>query len=90
MTKEEWFQIITRIRQYYEKGDFLKDDESKELWYEQLKKVPYELMKRTIDRYATENRFPPTLADIMETGYTVWNEDKKKEAYVCMTKRSDQ
>ncbi len=90
MTKEEWAGIIRKIRKYYEKDDFLCDKESIELWYQMLKKAPAEMVQRAVDRYATENRFPPALSDIIQNGKDVWNEDKKKEAYVCMTKRSGQ
>ena len=66
MTKQEWLTIVKVLRATYQREKFLSDKDSLEVWYMLLKDIPCEELQARVMEYITNNKFPPTIADLRE------------------------
>lgn len=70
MTKEQWFDIMVKIKSYYPKAfENKSDSEFKRTcadWYELFKDDDYELVKVALKRHVTSSRFAPTPYDLKD------------------------
>lgn len=71
MTQKEFAQFAMAMRTYYPKEKLLPNTEAMELWYEMLKDIPYDVAKATLNKWITENKWSPTIADIREVAAEV-------------------
>lgn len=67
MTREEWSLIVQTIRNTYPphlmKGMF-ETEQSIRLWYEMLKDLEYKDLGVSLQKYISQNQYPPTIADL--------------------------
>ena len=65
MTKEEFCEIMAKLKTYYKNTD-LNSKEIQALWWSHLESFKADLIKEAVRRYAGISKFPPTIADIKE------------------------
>ena len=71
MTKQEFGKLAAAIRTYYPKEQILPNQQAIELWYSHLKDMPYNLACAVLNKWVSENKWSPTIADIKQTAREV-------------------
>ena len=71
MNMKEFALLAAAIRTYYPKESILPNQQAMELWYNQLKDIPYEVAEASLNAYVSLNKWSPTIADIREMVSTV-------------------
>ena len=66
MNKEQFAVFAAALRTFYPREQLLPNDKAMELWYQQLKDIPYEIAEITLQRWVSTNRWSPSIADIRE------------------------
>lgn len=66
MTTKEFAQIAAAIKTYFPRENILPTEKAMELWYMELKDLPYDTANSALRMYVATNKFPPTIADIRE------------------------
>lgn len=64
VTKVEFAKLADAMKTYYPSADMLPNKAAMQLWYEELKDLPYEVAVVSLRRHVNTNRFPPTIAEI--------------------------
>lgn len=64
MTREEWSRIVLSIKDFYPSKGVLETEHAVRLWYEMLKDLEYKDITVALQKYASQNIFPPTIADL--------------------------
>lgn len=64
MTEEEFYRVAAAMRTYYPKENLLPNEEAMELWFYQLQDISYEVAALALGRWASLNKWSPTIADI--------------------------
>lgn len=64
MTREEWSRIVLSIKDFYPSKGVLETEHAVRLWYEMLKDLEYKDITVALQKYASQNTFPPTIADL--------------------------
>lgn len=67
MTFDEFMRFASAIKAYFPKDNFLPTNESKDLWYAELKDIDFAEAAIGLRKYVQTNKFPPTIADIRES-----------------------
>ena len=75
MKKEEFAKLSMALRTYYPKENLLPNNQALELWYQQLKDIPYEIAEIAVEKWVSTNRWSPTIADIRQMAAEVKNPD---------------
>ena len=91
MTKDEFVKMVMLIEMCYPDKPFFPDKIGDNITYESIVDewylhfsndgITYDIMERAVRRYADRNKYPPTLADLKQTGKEIYLEDKDKEEY---------
>ena len=66
MDKKEFAIFASALRTYYPKEGLLPNNEAMELWYRQLKDIPFNLAETALNKWVATNKWSPTIADIRE------------------------
>ena len=66
MTKREFSIFAVALKTYYPKDTILPNEQAMELWYMQLKDLPYEVASTALNSWVATNKWSPTIADIRE------------------------
>lgn len=66
MNKKEFGIFASALRTYYPKEKILPNEQALELWYRQLKDIPYKLAEVTLAKWVATNKWSPSIADIRE------------------------
>lgn len=66
MTKKEFSIFAVALKTYYPKDTILPNEQAMELWYMQLKDLPYEVASTALNMWVATNKWSPTIADIRE------------------------
>lgn len=66
MSREEFGKYVKTLKAYYPRDNILQTEESMELWYKQLKDVPYEKAESHLDEWSKHNKWSPSIAEIIE------------------------
>lgn len=66
MTTDEFTLWAMSMRTYYPKENILPNSQAMELWYLQLKDIPYETAQGILNRWASTNKWSPSIAEIRE------------------------
>lgn len=68
MTKSEFMKLASAIKTYFPRFETLPNAEALELWFNELKDLPYQIAVTALRKYVNTpgNRFPPTIADFRE------------------------
>ena len=66
MTKVEFSNLVKAMKAVYSDPKFIADKDAFNVWHELLKDIPYMVCQTAIHKYMSNNRFPPTIADIRQ------------------------
>lgn len=66
MTKKEFAMFAMALKTYYPRETLLPNDASMELWFAQLKDIPYEIAEISLNKWVSLNKWSPSIADIRE------------------------
>lgn len=77
MTQNEFGIIAAALKTYYPKEKLLPDKAAVELWYEELKDIPYDVAQAAIRKWVSTNKWSPSIADIREYAVSSANGDSK-------------
>ena len=66
MTPKEFGELAAAIKTYFPRDNIIPTDRAMDLWYEELKDLPYAVAQISLRKYVATNKFPPTIADIRE------------------------
>lgn len=76
MTKQEFAKLAMAMRTYYSKEDkLLPNEQSMELWYRQLKDIPFDVASMALDKWVATNKWSPSIADLREQSSKIVNGD---------------
>ena len=73
MTKEEFAAFMGKLKEIYRNGDW-NNEPIQNLWFSYLSQYKTEVVYEAVKRYAGENKFPPTIADINDKCKAIMNE----------------
>ena len=71
MTKKEFATFAMALKTYYPRETLLPNDASMELWFNQLKDIPYDVAEISLNKWVSLNKWSPSIADIREMSSTV-------------------
>lgn len=64
MNKQEFSKVAATLKACYTRDNFLPDTVSMTVWYEALKDIDYETVKKAAMAHIQTSPYPPTIADI--------------------------
>lgn len=64
MSREEFAVFAAALQTYYPRANILPNKQALELWYRQLQDIDYRDAEKTLNKWVSEERFPPSIADI--------------------------
>lgn len=73
MTKDEFMILASAIRTYYPKENILPNKQALELWYRELKDIPYEVAEVALREHVHTSNFSPSIAELRKTAYFLQN-----------------
>lgn len=76
MTEQEFMILACTLRTCYPNQVFLPNKQALSLWYELLKDISYRGAAYAVEKWALENKFVPTVAEIRKTAQR-YEEDLK-------------
>lgn len=72
MEKREFAILAAAIKTYYSKEkDLLPNQAAMELWYKQLRDIPFPVAEAALDKWAQTNKWSPSIAELREMAATV-------------------
>jgi hypothetical protein len=66
MNKKEFALFASALRTYYPKEKILPNEQAMELWFSQLKDIPYNVAEVALNKWVATNKWSPSIADIRE------------------------
>ncbi len=75
MNKAEFATLAAALKTYYPKEGLLPNQQAMELWYMQLKDIPYKLAEVALNKWVATNKWSPSIAEIRESALSVANGD---------------
>ena len=66
MERNEFSVLVKAMKAVYSDPKFITDKDAFNVWYELLKDIPYAVCQASIHKYMSNNKFPPTIADIRQ------------------------
>ena len=66
MDKREFGLFASALRTYYPKESILPNQQAMELWYNQLKDIPYIVAEAALNAHVSTNKWSPSIAEIRE------------------------
>lgn len=73
MNKKEFSIFASALRTYYPKEKLLPNEQAMELWYNQLKDIPYNVASATLEKWVAIEKWSPSIADIRKTAVEMVN-----------------
>lgn len=67
MSKKEFYAIAVRLKGYYPDSKLFEADDTIQLWHDRLKHYDPEVLKSVVDEWAENSKWPPTIADLIES-----------------------
>lgn len=71
MDKSEFKVFAAALRTYYTKENLLPNPQAMELWYRQLKDIPYEVAEAALNKWVGTNKWSPSIAEIRELSASI-------------------
>lgn len=65
MNKQEFAKYAMALKTFYPKEKILQTDQAMELWYHQLKDIPYDIAQGSLLKWVKENKYSPGIAEII-------------------------
>lgn len=75
MTKKEFITFALALKTYYPRDQIMPNDPATELWFNQLKDLPYKVAETALNTWVATNKWAPTIADIREKAYEIMQND---------------
>ena len=73
MDKKEFSIFASALRTYYPREKLLPNEPAMELWYNQLKDIPYNVAEATLNKWVATEKWSPSIADIRKTASEMVN-----------------
>lgn len=73
MNKKEFSIFASALRTYYPKEKLLPNEQAMELWYNQLKDIPYNVVSATLEKWVAIEKWSPSIADLRKTAVEIVN-----------------
>lgn len=73
MTDNEFMIWAAAVKTYYPRDNVLPNTQAMELWYRQLKDIPYPVAEAVLSKWVATNKWSPTIADIRELASETMN-----------------
>ena len=71
MDKKEFALFASALRTYYPREKILPNEQSMQLWFNQLQDIPYQVAEVTLNKWVATNKWSPSIADIRENAIDV-------------------
>lgn len=78
MTVREFGIFADAIKTYFPRDNVLPTEKAMQLWYSELKDIPYQLAHTALRKYVSTNKFAPTIADIREQVAELNNQNEEE------------
>lgn len=65
MSKQEFAQYAMALKSFYPKEKILETSQAMELWYQQLKDMPYGLAQKRLLEWVKTNKWSPSISEIL-------------------------
>lgn len=75
MDKKQFAMFAMALKTYYPRENLLPNDKAMELWYGQLRDIPYEVAEAGLNKWVSLNKWPPSIADIREMASSIVHGD---------------
>ena len=76
MEKNEFAMLAAAIRTYYPKENILPNQQAMELWYRELKDIPFPVAEAALRKWVATNKWSPSIAEIREMTVNVTQGDE--------------
>ena len=74
MDKKQFALFAAAMKTYYAKEDkLLPNNQAMELWFNQLKDIPYEVAELALNKWVATNKWSPSIAEIRATAAEIVN-----------------
>ena len=73
MTKQEFALLTSALKTYYPREKLLPNPQAMELWFNQLKDIPYKVAETALNKWVATNKWSPSIADIREQANEIVN-----------------
>lgn len=64
MTKQEFALFAMALKTYYPKEQLLPNEQAMELWYRQVKDIPYAIAEMALQKWVSSNKWSPTICEL--------------------------
>ena len=61
MSKQEFAQYAMALKSFYPKEKILESNQAMELWYQQLKDIPYDIAQGSLIKWVKNNKYSPSI-----------------------------
>lgn len=75
MNRTEFGKFAMALKTYYPRENLLPNSQAMELWYAQLKDIPYDAAEAGLNKWVSTEKWPPTIADIRSMYVSVMSGD---------------
>ena len=75
LDKHEFATLAMAIRTYYPKENILPNKEAMQLWYRELRDIPYNVAEASLRKWVSTNKWSPSIAEIREMAANVQHGD---------------
>lgn len=75
MNKQEFAILADALRTYYPREALLPNAAALELWYRELKDIPYPVAEAALRKWVSTNKWSPSIAEIRETAANIAHGD---------------
>lgn len=65
MSKQEFAQYAMALKTFYPKEKILESNQAMELWYMQLKGIPYDIAQGSLMSWVKKNKWSPSISEII-------------------------
>lgn len=66
MDKKEFSLFAAALKTYYPREQLLPNEQAMELWYRQLKDIPFKVAEVSLNKWVATNKWSPSIAEIRE------------------------
>lgn len=73
MERQEFATLAMAIRTYYPRENILPNKEAMQLWYRELKDIPFPVAEAALRKWVSTNKWSPSIAELRETAAQIKN-----------------
>lgn len=71
MDKKEFAVFASALRTYYSKENLLPNSQAAELWFGQLRDIPFPVAEAALNKWVSTNKWSPSIAEIRELAASI-------------------